>query len=55
MITDLNDQCWVCQHWKYSLVFWNEDIGKENEKQRLGVEEKEIYRVLGKIKLVNRK
>ena len=55
MITDLNDQCWVCQYWKYALVFWNEDIGKENEKFRLGVEEEEIHRVLGKIKLVNKK
>ena len=55
MITTLNDQCWVCQFWKYSLVFWNSDIGKENEKCRLGVEESEINRVLTQLKQVNKK
>ena len=54
MITTLNDQCWVCQFWKYSLVFWNSEIGKENEKKRVGVEEKEIQRVLGQIKLIHK-
>jgi hypothetical protein len=50
MLTDKQDQCWVCDKWIYSIVFWNDLIGQGTQ---VDIEFDEKTQILDQIKLVN--
>ena len=54
MITTEGNHCWVCGFWTYTLVFWTEQIGKQNEANNIGIDEAEKTRVIKQLKDVNK-
>lgn len=50
MTTEMQKTCWVCNHSQYVALFWNEDIGKANDRSSLGIREDEKRRVIKLIK-----
>ena len=33
-----HNTCWVCDNWIYTLYFWNENIGKYNDNNYIGID-----------------
>lgn len=34
----MKDSCWNCDNWIYTLYFWNEKIGRNNDRNYIGIE-----------------
>ena len=32
------DGCWACDNWRYSLIFWNKDIGEFGEVNSISID-----------------
>ena len=34
----MKDSCWNCDNWIFTLYFWNEKIGRNNDRNYIGIE-----------------
>ena len=54
MLTAIDKEpCWHCDNWMYSLIFWNEEIGKYNKVNSLGIDRKSKKNAIKTLKELN--
>ena len=45
--------CWTCDMWTFTIFFWNEEIGKANERNKIGVDSATKTELVNAIRMHN--
>ena len=51
--TEEPDNCWACDQWGFTLFFWNENMGKANERNKIGIDTTTKDHLVNTIKMQN--